>query len=391
MPFDSGSLSFTRFKVVGDAPTMPDETMLEKFSQQALREDELTTAEVDYGWVGGRHILDGEFGFANCVFNDCISIGMRIDTNRVPSELKKAYVALEENASASKNPSGFASKQQKKLARESASRKIEEDLASGRFRRSKLIDVLWDMTSQTLYAPVSLSQRDQLMELFERTHGLTLEPVSSGNLAAHLLDASGKRREYEDLTPTKFAAVPNDGPAEYPWTAKGDRTKDFLGNEFMLWLWHASMHNGGEIRAGGDTATVMFARLLDLDCCFGTTGRTSLKFETPIEMVEAQEAIRTGKVPRKGGLAVALHGQIFALSLTAETLAMGGLKLPEIENADSPRVLFEERITLLRNFCKAFDELFKSFIVARAGTGWEAHVQTIRKWMGAKSRAIAAA
>jgi hypothetical protein len=389
MPFDSGTLAFTRFKVVGDAARLPDQAILDAFAQHAMREDETTTAEVDYGWVGGRHVLDGEFQFINCVFNDCIHVGLRIDTNRVPSELKKAYVALEENASAAKNPSGFASRQQKKLAKESASKKIEEDLASGRFRRSKLVSVLWDFNTQTLMAPVSMSQREQLAELFERTHGLTLEPISSGSLARRIADDAGKLREYEDIVPTKFAAVPNDGPAEYPWTARGDATKDFLGNEFMLWLWHASQHDGGAIQAGKDTATLMFAKMLDLDCSLGTSGRCGLKFEMPVDMPEATAALRTGKVPRKAGLAMSLHGQIYAFNLAAETLAVSGLKLPEVENADSARVLFEERITLLRNFTQATDALYANFLQRRLA-GWDNSVQQVRQWITARNRSMQA-
>ncbi|HQY89523.1 MAG TPA: hypothetical protein PK402_12795, partial [Tepidisphaeraceae bacterium] len=96
MPFDSGAISFTRFKVVGDAPKAPDEAMLERFSALALREEELTSNEVEYGWCGGRHVMDEQFNFAHNVFSECFSIGLRIDTNKVPSEIKKAYVALEE-------------------------------------------------------------------------------------------------------------------------------------------------------------------------------------------------------------------------------------------------------------------------------------------------------
>lgn len=386
MGFDSGALSFTRFHVVGEVARMPDEATLEKFSALALREEELTTAEVDYGWVGGRHMLDGDFNVGNCVYNDAIHVGMRIDTNKVPTELKKAYIALEESASAASNPSGFASKKQKRDARETAKRKIEEDLASGKFRRSKVINVLWDMPSSTVYAAVSTSQRDQLIELFERTHNVTLEPITSGNLALSRLEALGKRREYEDLTPTRFASIPGDPPAEYPWTAKGDQAKDYIGNEFLMWLWHATSSTGGAIRMGEHAATVMFTKTLDLDCVYGQSGRTALKYEAPTDMPEAVEAMRSGKVPRKTGITIALHGQLYTLSLAAETLSISGMKLPEIEKADSPRVLFEERITLLRDFMKGFDQMFDAFLKQRAGDTWQGHVDQTRRWISGKSR-----
>lgn len=386
MGFDSGALAFTRFNVVGEVSRLPDQETLDRFAALALREDELTTAEVDYGWVGGRHMLDGDFNVGNCVYNDAIHVGLRIDTNKVPGELKKAYIALEETASAANNPSGFASRKQKRDARETAKRKIEEDLASGKFRRTKVINVLWDMPSSTVYAAVSAAQREQLIELFERTHNVTLEPITSGNLALRRLETLGKRREYEDFTPTRFAILPGDPPAEYPWSAKGDQAKDYIGNEFLMWLWHASSQSGGEIRLGDHSATVMFTKNLDLDCCYGQSGRAGLKHETPTDMPEAIEAIRSGKVPRKTGLTIALHGQLFTLALGAETLAISGMKLPEIEKADSPRVLFEERITLLRDFMQGFDQMFDAFLKQRAGESWQGHVDQTRRWITGKSR-----
>ena len=86
------------------------------------------------------------------------------------------------------------------------------------------------------------------------------------------------------------------------------------------------------------------------------------------------------------GLTVALHGQLYTLSLSAETLSISGMKLPEIEKADSPRVLFEERITLLRDFMKGFDQMFDAFLKQRAGDSWQNHVEQTRKWIAGKSR-----
>jgi hypothetical protein len=388
MGFDSGALAFSRFSVVGtDVPKLPREDTLEKFGALALREDELSTAEVDYGWCAGRHVFDGEFTVGNCVYNDCVHVGLRIDTNKVPSELKKAYVALEESATAANNPSGFASRKQKREARETAKRKIEEDLASGKFRRSRVTNVLWDMPAGVVYAAVSMSQREQLMELFERTHDLQLIPITAGSLALHRMETGGKRREYEDIVPTRFASLPGDPPAEYPWTAKGDTAKDFLGNEFLMWLWQSANSKGGEVNLGEHAATVMFSKSLDLDCAFGQSGKTGLKFETPTEMPEALEAVRAGKVPRKTGLTVALHGQLYTLSLSAEQLAISGLKLPEVEKADSPRVLFEERITLLRDFMKGFDQMYDAFLKHRGGDSWQGQVDTMRRWFAGKTKA----
>ena len=64
--------------------------------------------------------------------------------------------------------------------------------------------------------------------------------MTAGSLALRLLEPHGRRRDYEDLRPTRFVTGPEGESQfpEYPWVAKGPEPKDFLGNEFLLWLWH---------------------------------------------------------------------------------------------------------------------------------------------------------
>src|SRR4051794_374871 len=146
MAFASGSVTYGRFAVVGESPGEVDEALLEKLAEFALRPQETgVPEESEYGWCGGRHILDQVFSFANNVYADCLHFALRIDSNKVPGELKRAYLAIEEESAASGNPSGFISKMQKRDAKDSVRRKIEDELRGGRFRSSKLVPILWDV------------------------------------------------------------------------------------------------------------------------------------------------------------------------------------------------------------------------------------------------------
>lgn len=381
-------MSFARYAVIGQSPKMPDEALLAKLAEHALRETEVgVPADVEYGWVGPRHILDGEFSFEQCVFNDAVHFGLRIDTNRVPSEIKNAYIAIEEAAQAKQNPSGFISKQQKRMVKDVVGRKIDDELRSGKFRRSKFSAMLWDVPNGIVYGPAGSSVREKLQEIFQRTFGLELQVLTSGHVAERLCEKWGKHRDYEDWTPTRFArsAHDPDKPADYPWCAKGDGAKDFLGNEFLIWLWHQAFVNEGIVKHKEINMTIMFDRSLDLDCVFAETGKTGLRGTGPTRMPEALDALRSGKVPRKAGLIVESNGSQFNLSLGGDTLNVGSLKLPDIEDADTARTLFEERITLLRDFGQTLNELFEGFLSQRL-KGWEGHVTTIRKWVAASQR-----
>ena len=128
MAFDSGAVSFRRFAVVGRQPKLIEQAQLDVLSQHALRPTEAGVPEdVEYGWNGGRHILDGEFTFENNVYADALHVGLRIDTNRVPPEVKAAYLAMEEQATAAGNPSGFISKNQKRDVKDVVRRKVEDE------------------------------------------------------------------------------------------------------------------------------------------------------------------------------------------------------------------------------------------------------------------------
>src|SRR5215471_15730186 len=114
MGFDSGAISFRRFAVVGKQPKAVDQELLDKLSEHALRVADIgAPEEIEYGWSGGRHVFDDSFTLENNVFVDALHFALRIDTNKVPSEIGKAYKLIEEGAAAKENPSGFISKRQK--------------------------------------------------------------------------------------------------------------------------------------------------------------------------------------------------------------------------------------------------------------------------------------
>ncbi|HLL89435.1 MAG TPA: hypothetical protein VK324_09035 [Tepidisphaeraceae bacterium] len=396
MGFASGSVSFKRFAVVGNKlPARPDEKLLEKLDELALRPGEIgVPEEIEYGWSGGRHVFDATFSFEHNVYNDALHFALRVDTNKVPGELKKAWQAMEEDAAAKGNPSGFISKNQKKDVKDAIRKKAEDELRTGRFRRSKLVPLLWDFPTQTVYAAVGGKRQEMLLELFERTFGWSLEPVSAGSLGLSLLEKRQRRREYEDARPTRFAIGPEGENVmpEYPWVAKGPEPKDFLGNEFLLWLIHeADARTGNVVTDAAGEVTVMIDRSLDLDCAYGLTGKDTLRGDGPSRMPEAKDAFRSGKLPRKAGVLMIANGQQYEFAWNPETFAFASTKLPEVEGAENPRVLFEERVAMLRDFCKAADGLFDAFLKVRSTGGWEGHTNTLRRWIASPMKQPVAA
>jgi hypothetical protein len=92
MGFASGSVSFRRFLVVGEQPKSIDQALLDRLAEHALKPSEFgVPEEEEYGWSGGRHVFDATFSFEHNVFADALHFAIRIDTNKVPGELKKAW------------------------------------------------------------------------------------------------------------------------------------------------------------------------------------------------------------------------------------------------------------------------------------------------------------
>lgn len=396
MSFPTGSISFNRFKVIGQAPNGIDQALLDKLAEHAFRgQEEGVPEDSEYGWSGGDHLYDGEFSFANNVYADALHFALRIDTNKVPGAVRKSYQAMEEQAVAATNPSGFISKLQKRDVKDVVNRKVDEDMRTGRFRRSRLLPILWDVPAGVLYSAAKGSSFEKLAEIFERTFGLSLSPVTSGNKALDILEPLSRRRDYEDLRPSRFVSSPVGAEGEYPeypWVAKGPEPKDFLGNEFLLWLWYEADAKNGVIDIGqGNGATVFFDRSLELHCAYGQTGAEAIKGDGPTRMPESRIALATGKVPRRAGMILDANGMQFTLTLIAEGLGISGCKLPEVEEADTPRVLFEERIGLLRTFSTALDRMFGAFITERASSKWSGVVSDISKWIGSRKPKSAAA
>lgn len=386
MGFASGSVTFRRLKVEAKEKFGPSEELLDKLREQALKEGRIGLPdELAYGWSGGRHLFDSAFSFEHNVYGEFVMFALRIDTNKAPGELKRAYQAMEEEALAAENPSGFLSKAQKKEAKESAKAKLEEELREGRHRRSKLVPVLWDTANHTVYSPATGKSLEMLREIFERTFGAMLEPLSAGSAGLVFMEELGRKRDYEDLKPTRFVLGPEgEGQVpEYPWVAKGPEPKEFLGNEFLLWLWKEAETHEGVIELSDRTdATIMIDRSLDLDCAYGQTGKDSLRGDGPTKMPEARDALRSGKLPRKAGMILVAGGEQFAFNFGAEGLAFGSAKLPEVQ-ADNARQLIEERLEHLQTLCRTVDELYSKFLKVRCSGSWAGWITDCRKWIAA--------
>lgn len=388
MGFYNGRVTFLRFKVNGTAPRQFDDEHLARLSDRQAGRSRIASADgVETGWTAGEHVLDTDFGFEKNIINDTLTFDLRVDTEKLPNDLLRAYTAVELKALAKDNPSGFASARQKREAKEIARDRLAQEAKDGRYRKRKCVPVLWDrLTNEVLFGATSLTQVDRLTSLFEQTFGTELECVTAGRRAYHLAEMHARTRLVDDSSPSAF--VPS-STADVAWIAD-ESSRDFIGNEFLLWLWYYTDVESDTIKLADDSeVTLMLARTLNLECPRGQTGHETITHEGPTRLPEARRAIQSGKLPRKAGLTLVRHGEQYELALHAETLGVGGAKLPPPDEGADARGKLDDRANQLRALIETLDLLYDAFGQKRFGREWEAELQGMQKWLKRGERSAA--
>lgn len=382
MGFLTGRAGFLRFAVDGPAPRAFGEDTLKLLEANAAGSSRVAAADgVEVGWAGGAHVLDTTFTLEKNVLGDALVLDLRVDTDKLPGDRLKAYYETELKALAAHNPSGLPSMRQKREARETARNRLEDEARDGRYRRHKCVPVLWDAASnEVLFGAGSGVVFDRLAALFQKTFGYGLNVMTAGKRAEALANRAG--RSLADDTTVPAAFVPGVTPDEYAWVAD-NTTRDFLGDEFLLWLWFHSEGDSETLTvADGSEVTYMLARALTLECPRGQTGSETLKHEGPSRLPEARQAIQSGKLPRKAGLTLVRHDQQYELTVQAETLFVSGAKLPAPEgeglDANGKR---HARLGQLRHLTETLDLLFGAFIARRTSSGWADDLGKMQAWL----------
>ncbi len=380
MGFLSGRLTFARHRVTGPSPGIFGPEHLERLVAHAIGTQRVASPDgVEVGWTAGDHVLDMRFDLAKNVVNETLNFCLRIDQQKIPSDLLRAYTAVELQAVAEKNPSGRPGARQKREARDAARERLEEEAKDGRFLKRKAYPLLWDaLSNELLVGTTAMTVVDRLHTHFQQTFGLSFEPLTAGRQAFHLAELRQQTRGVDDAAPAAF--VPGVTPGEMAW-APDEASRDFLGNEFLMWLWYRLDSESDTIPlADKSEAAVMLARTLTLECPRAQTGKETILSDGPTRLPEARRAIQAGKLPRRAGLILVRHDNQYEFTLQAETLAVSGLRLPAPEGNDE-RVRLEERVGLLRAFLETLDLLYDAFARVRLSENWTKEVAKIQKWL----------
>ena len=371
MSFLTGRFTALRFQVDGSSPSAFGSEHLSLLIERSAGTQRIASADaIEVGWTAGKSVLDLDFTLEKQVVNDALLFEFRIDSDKFPADLVKAYYEVELKALSANNPSGHPSSKQRREAKETARDRLEQEARDGRFKKRKCIPVMWDSRgNEVLFGSNSVAQVDRFTVLFEQTFGLGLTLLSAGN-RANVVD---------EIAPSTF--IPGVTPAEFAWIPD-ETSRDWLGNEFLLWLWYTLDVESDTLPCHDGDVTAMFSRSLSLDCPRGQTGRDTFASEGPARLPEARRAIQSGKLPRKAGLIVVRNNEQFELALHAETLCVQSAKLPRPdEDVTEPRARLEARIDGVRECLNVVDKLYAHFVELRLSAKWKAVLGGMQKWL----------
>ena len=387
MGFLSGSISFETFRISDAQPPRFGPEHVEILQQHAIGESKSSSNDqVRVGFLAGDHLFDGEFDLEKNVYGDALHFAVRIDTNQVPAAIRRAWLQIELAMLNADSPGRRPTKAQRQEAKDAVEARCEEAARSGQFQRMQQFPVLWDGQHRLLYCGgTSAGALDVCRDLLSKAFELELSRLSSGRVALEWATAARHLGALNNAVPANFRG--DGGQAEVVWWDGESDNYDFLGNEFLLWLWWYWETQGDTITLSDESElTGMFAKTLTLECPRGESGKGTISAQDPTDLPEAAQAIRSGKLPRKAGLMLVRHGQAYELTLQAETFAVGGAKLQVDEEAEG-RAIAEGRIDSLRGLKETLDLLFQAFCARRIGKSWSGELEQIQGWLKTKPRA----
>jgi len=383
MGFLAGSTTFSRYRISNDQTGEFGDDHLATLAEYVIDSKNADLSESPaMGFVGGSHLFDTQFSAEKNIIGEALHFGIRTDSVAVPGPIKNAWMKIELAGIMGDNLGGRPSKAQREEAKDAVDARIVAEGKKGNYLRYSETSVLWDAATETMFlSSNSEKANDACLELITRAFGLEFTRVTSGQLAVEYADEAGLNAELNAIQPTLF--LPELETGEIVWWNGMTDNYDYLGNEFLLWLWWQWDTGNDTIKLSDDSeVTGMFARSLSLDCPRAEHGKESISSESPVALPEAGLAIRMGKLPRKAGLMLIRNGEQYDLTLQAETFGVGAGRIsnPGGVTSGEPKEL-TDRIESIRQMTDTLDFLFEAFCAKRIGKAWKSESNQLTAWL----------
>jgi hypothetical protein len=171
-------------------------------------------------------------------------------------------------------------------------------------------------------------------------------------------------------------------PVDRPVDERGGM--DYLGPEFLTWLWWRASVEPEFRHADGTSVYVHVDEYLELRGERAAARKTALRAGMPGASAEGKVALRGGKVVAAARLILARGEEETTFTLRGEDLDVSGarLKAPEGETAEER---LAASLAATRRLYEDLDLCFRVFLAVRCSDGWEAEADRVRGWVAGPS------
>ncbi len=358
MSLESGSVSYRMFYL---KPGLPHDAIA-RFASDALPPiNTLSTGEI-HGWVTGRHMLDRHITDDSATLAGYLRLTLAKAEKKIPPALLKAECKMEELAELQARGIAFL----KRTEKSEIKKQVIERLMPNMPPTLTGIDFVCEQDGDILYATAtSDKQVDALLLAFRQTSGVDLIPVTPLTIAA-----KERRTDLRDLPPTSFSPDFDDDTAE-----------NFIGRDFLTWLWFFSEACGG--LATLDCGEFAVAIEGPLSFVYEGSGahETVLRKGMPIVSAEAKTALTSGKKLKRAKVTFARDEDVWSLTLDADELVCRGVQLPKGENLDAVSK-FQDRVLAMHTLRDIITGFYSRFLDERLNPAeWNAIRNDIHKWV----------
>lgn len=159
-------------------------------------------------------------------------------------------------------------------------------------------------------------------------------------------------------------------------------TKEFLGQEFLTWLWYQGEVNEWTIYfAEADRVTYAMDELLTLEPEDPTSCRHKLSGPVPVNSPEAQIGLKEGKKATMARIILGYQEREWTVTCHGENFQFSSLKLMKPTTADAEQ-RFVELAEDLEEAMSLFDRIYELFLKIRLTSAWEEkELPAIRRWI----------
>ncbi|MFC1869060.1 hypothetical protein ACFL0H_13155 [Thermodesulfobacteriota bacterium] len=161
--------------------------------------------------------------------------------------------------------------------------------------------------------------------------------------------------------------------------------KDFLGKDFLVWLWFKSEVSHGVIEIEDEShAEVRFAGKITLESEDDVKSESITCSGINSRLKEARYALTENKKITQASIKLILGDDEYSFSMDSLWMNYRSFKTPKVLQDDKgdPEGLFYEKVGLMEKAVSTMDSLFLSFIKIRLSPEWEEkELPAVTAWM----------